>query len=199
MIGANYYLVIKIIISTFAPLKPETIQTVDYLRQFSIPFIGLSTGNHQFEFEIDDAFFVCFENSDVRQAHVKISLDLDKQERMMVLQFRLNGAIRVTCDRCLEEFDFPVNSNELYFVKFGHEHKEEEDNVLVITENETHLDISQLLYDYLMLSLPYRIVHPEGEDGNSGCDPGALERIERLSADKPTDPRWDALKDLQTD
>ncbi len=199
MIGVNYYLVIKIKISTFAPLKPETIQTVDYLRQFSIPFIGLSTGNHQFEFGIDDAFFAYFENSDIRQAHVKINLDLDKQERMMVLQFNLAGTLRVTCDRCLEEFDFPVNSNELYFIKFGHEHREEEDNVLVITENETHIDISQLLYDYLMLSLPYRIVHPEDDTGNSGCDPGALERIERLSADKPTDPRWDALKDLQTE
>ena len=131
MIGVNYYLVIKIKISTFAPLKPETIQTVDYLRQFSIPFIGLSTGNHQFEFGIDDAFFAYFENSDIRQAHVKINLDLDKQERMMVLQFNLAGTLRVTCDRCLEEFDFPVNSNELYFIKFGHEHREEEDTFLL--------------------------------------------------------------------
>ncbi len=170
--------------------------TVDYLRQFVIPFIGLTTGNHQFEFEIDDKFFASFEYSEIKQAWVSVSLDLERQERMLVLNFLLSGTIRVTCDRCLDEFDLPVKSAEEFFIKFGPEHKEESDNVLIIAENETHIDLAPLLYDYLSLLVPFRVVHPDNDKGESLCDPEVLKRIEQLSVHKEKDPRWDALKDL---
>ena len=189
-------MLITILISTFAPLKPETTLTVDYLRQFVIPFIGLTTGNHQFEFEIDDKFFASFEYSEIKQAQVSVSLDLERQERMLVLNFLLSGTIRVTCDRCLDEFDLPVKSVEEFFIKFGPEHKEESDNVLIIAENETHIDLAPLLYDYLSLLVPFRVVHPDNDNGESLCDPEVLKRIEQLSVHKEKDPRWDALKDL---
>lgn len=189
-------MLITILISTFAPLKPETTKAVDYLKQFVIPFVGLSAGNHQFDFEIDDKFFASFEFSEIKQAHVSVNLDLERQDRMLVLNFLLSGTIRVTCDRCLDEFDLPVKSDELYFIKFGPEHKEEDDNVLIIAENETHIDLAPLLYDYLSLMVPYRVVHPDGENGVSLCDPEVLKRIEQLSVHKEKDPRWDMLKDL---
>jgi len=169
---------------------------VDYLKQFVIPFVGLSTGNHQFVFEIDDKFFASFEYSEIKQAHVSVNLDLERQERMLVLNFLLSGTIRVSCHRCLDEFDFPVQSNEEYFIKFGPEHKEEDGNVLMIAENETHIDLAPLLYDYLSLMVPYRIVHPDGVNDVSLCDPEVLKRIEQLSVHKEKDPRWDMLKDL---
>jgi uncharacterized protein len=189
-------LVLTILISTFAPLKPETTRTVDYLKQFVIPFVGLSVGNHQFDFEIDDKFFASFEDSDIKQAKILVGLELERQERMLVLNFLLSGTIRVSCDRCLGEFDMPVKSTEEYFIKFGSEHKEEDDNVLVITENETHIDLAPLLFEYLSLLVPFRVVHPDDEKGVSLCDPEVLKRLEQLSAHKDKDPRWDALKNL---
>jgi len=189
-------LLITILISTFAPLKPETTKTVDYLKQFVIPFVGLSAGNHQFDFEIDDKFFASFEYSEIKEAGAHVRLDLERQDRMLVLNFTITGTIRVLCDRCLGEFDMPVTCEEEYFIKFGHEHKEEDDNVLVISENETHIDIANLVYDYLSLRVPYRVVHPDDENGVSLCDPEALARIERLSARKENDSQWDALKNI---
>ncbi len=189
-------MLITILISTFAPLKPETPLTVDYLKQFVIPFVGLSTGNHQFEFEIDDKFFASFEYSEIKEARAHVNLDLEKQDRMLVLNFSITGAIRVICDRCLGEFDMPVTIEEEYFIKFGHEHKEEDDNVLVISENETHIDITSLIFDYMSLQIPYRVVHPDDVNGISQCDPEVLARIEQLSAHKEKDSQWDALKDL---
>lgn len=169
---------------------------MDYRKQFVIPFVGLSAGNHQFDFEIDDKFFALFEYSEIKEAQAFVKLDLERQDRMLVLNFAITGTIRVTCDRCLGGFDMPVVSNEEYFVKFGHEHKEEDDNVLIISENETHIDIASLIFDYLSLQLPYRVVHPDDDNGISQCDPEALARIEQLSAPKEKDSQWDALKDL---
>jgi len=189
-------LLITILISTFAPLKPETIIAVDYLKQFVIPFVGLSAGNHQFEFEIDDKFFASFEYSEIKKARVKVSLDLNKQERMLVLNFKLSGTLQVLCVRCLDEFDMPVEIFEEYFIKFGPEHREEDDNVLVITENETHIDVAQLIFDYLSLSVPYRVVHPDDENGVSLCNPEVIKKIEELSARKENESQWDALKNL---
>ncbi|MHC1777335.1 MAG: DUF177 domain-containing protein [Lentimicrobium sp.] len=169
---------------------------MDYLKQFVIPFVGLSVGNHQFDFEIDDKFFASFEYSEIKQGLISVSLELERQERMLVLNFLLSGEIRVTCDRCLGEFDMPVKTKEEYFIKFGPEHKEEDDNVLIIAENETHIDLAPLLFEYLSLLVPYRVIHPDDENGMSLCDPEALKRIEQLSAHKEKDPRWDALKNL---
>ncbi len=112
------------------------------------------------------------------------------------MNFIISGTLRLTCDRCLGEFDMPVKSEEEYFIKFGPEHKEEDDNVLIITDNETHIDIAPLLFDYLSLMVPYKVVHPDNEKGESLCDPEALKRIEQLSAHKEKDQRWDVLKDL---
>jgi len=169
---------------------------VDYLRQFVIPFVGLSAGNHQFDYVIDDKFFASFEYSEIKSANVKVRLDLAKTDRMLVLNFYMSGTIRTECNRCLDEFDFPVEGKEEYFIKFGAEHHEEDDNVLVITESETHIDVAPLIYDYVNLLLPFKVVHPEDENGNSQCNPDVIRRIQQFSAHKENDNRWDKLKDL---
>ena len=55
------------------------------LQQYSIPFTGLKPGIHQFEFGVDDSFFKEFEYSLVKSGKLKVDLDLEKQETMMIL------------------------------------------------------------------------------------------------------------------
>jgi len=57
------------------------------LQQYSIPFTGLKLGVHNFEFEVNDAFFGEFEYSLVKSGSLKVELELDKQETMMFLHF----------------------------------------------------------------------------------------------------------------
>lgn len=161
--------------------------------------MGLSTGNHRFSFTVDDKFFSSFEEAEIRQAKVNVELDLEKTERMLVLNFTFKGSIRVTCSRCLDEFDMPVDSTEEFFVKFGDEYREESDDVTVIPEGEAHFDIAPLLYDYLHLMIPYRVVHPDDEDGNTTCDMAVIERLNQLKGSGETDSLWDKLKDINLD
>ncbi|MEA5108957.1 hypothetical protein SDC9_24918 [bioreactor metagenome] len=169
---------------------------MDYLKQFVIPFVGLNAGNHRFNYVIDDKFFGSFDYGEIREASVQVDLEMNKMDRMLVLNFQMKGTIRVTCSRCLDEFDLPVGGKEEYFIRFGQAYSEEDDNVLIIPENETHIDISSLIFDYLHLMVPYRVVHPENEEGESTCNPEILKRLNELSSHGEPDSPWDKLKDL---
>lgn len=172
---------------------------MDYLKNFVIPFVGLSAGEHRFEFDIDDKFFANFEYSEINQAQVKVNLLLEKHDRMLVLNFLMEGTLRVTCSRCLDEFDMPVEGEEVLYIKYGTEFREEDDDVVIIPETESQINVAPFIYDYLSLMVPYRVVHPENEQGISQCDPDVIRRIESNPDQKEVDPRWDKLKDINLD
>ena len=169
------------------------------LKQFKIPFKGLSLGAHDYDWEVDNRFFEAIENPDVLDCKVWVNLRLEKQERMMVLEFDISGHLYVCCDRCLEKFNLPLNISENYFIKFGEEYKEESESILVIPETEYQIDISELIFDFISLAIPIKKVHLEDKEGNSTCSETALSRLAELSEQKRSDPRWDALKNIKLD
>ncbi|HNQ83836.1 MAG TPA: DUF177 domain-containing protein, partial [Bacteroidales bacterium] len=138
---------------------------MNYLRQYIIPFSGLKAGNYDYSFEIDGRFFEEFEYSEIREGKLHVDCLLEKQDRMMIFSFRIKGAVRVICDRCAGEFDWPVEGKQQLIVKFGQEHTEEAEDILVITEKEHELDLSQYLYEYIHLLVPIRKIHGTDENG----------------------------------
>jgi uncharacterized protein len=171
---------------------------VNYLNHFIIPFSGLKAGNHSFTFEIEDKFFEHFEYSEIKKGRVHVDCLLEKQVRMMVLYFDLDGSVRVPCDRCGEEFDLPVEGSQKLIVKFGADHQEESEDILVITEKEHELDVSQFLYEYVHLLLPIKKVHGTDENGKGLCDQDVIRYI-READEHPADPRWEVLRKLKDD
>lgn len=170
---------------------------MDKLKDYIIHFVGLSLGNHRFSYLIDDTFFAQFEDSEISRSAVKIELDLNKLERMMILTFNIEGTIGVNCSRCMDDFDLEISGREEFFVKFGDEYLEEDDNVLIIPDTEYQLDISNLIYDYLYLMIPFRVVHPDDESGNSTCNPEVIKRLEQMSHKEEPSSAWDKLKDFK--
>ena len=170
--------------------------TMGYLKQFVIPFSGLKAGNYTFTFEIDDRFFEHFEYSEITHGRVHVDVVLERQPRMMVFNFLIAGHVLVTCDRCGENFSMPMDGEEQLIVKFGPVHEEESDDILVITEDEHELDMSQFIYEYIHLLLPMRKVHSTDADGNSLCNEDVVNRIS-AEENHMADPRWEALKKLK--
>lgn len=162
-----------------------------------IPFRGLALEVHHFHYDIDAAFFEELENSELQQGDVKVDLALDRQERMLILDFDIRGSIEVDCDRCLEPFAYPVEGRRQLIIKFGDHYEEEDDDIMVIPEAEYQIDVSRHIYDYIFLMLPLRKVHPDDEEGNPTCNTEMLSRLERHSGQTTPDSRWDALNDLK--
>jgi len=169
---------------------------VDYLADFVIPFMGLSLENHTFDFEVNNAFFEHFEYSEIKKGKVSVEVILERQERMLIFGFKIQGSVEVTCDRCLDVFDHPVSGREQLIVKFGHERLEESDDVLMIPHTDYQIDLAPLIYEYINLLLPIRHVHPMNENGEYACDPEVTKFITETPEHENTDPRWEVLKGL---
>ena len=166
--------------------------------EFLIPVSGLALGSHSFRYEINDDFFGSREYSEVQQGTVDVTLDVDRQETMMTLNFGIKGTVRVACDRCADEFDLPIEDERVFYIKLGTENAEEADDVAVVPAEQHDFDISSLIYEFIILAIPMHRVHPEGQ-----CNPEVIAMLNREEAEPEEevadtiDPRWAALKDIK--
>lgn len=172
---------------------------MNVLKKLEIPFKGLLIGEHEYDFTISDSFFEAIEYSDIKHGDLSVHINLDKQSGMIVLNFSIQGAVTLPCDRCLEDFSFPIDAHEILIVKFGPERLEESDEVIVLPETDHSLQLWSFIYEYISLQIPYRKVHPDDENGNSTCNQELIEKIDQISKSNHSDPRWDALKDIKFD
>jgi uncharacterized protein len=165
---------------------------------YSIPFSGLKEGRHIFDFEIDNRFFEKFEESEVKEGGLKADVTLDKRSTHLDMMIRITGSVRICCDRCLEMFSHPVGCENRLLIKFGTNEDESDPDILYLSYGENELDLSQHLYEFIMLALPIRRIHPDDSQGNSTCDPAMIQKLEELRVDEAegSDPRWDELKKL---
>ena len=172
------------------------------LKQFSVPFTGLKLGSHQFEYELDDHFFNAFEYSLIKSGHLKVNLELDKQETMLILKFKVEGTLNLDCDKCLSEFAYPVNLYERQIVKFAEDELEsDDDEIISLNRKETAIDISGPLYEMINVAVPYI---KNCDQAGKECDQEMINRLENLAFDKQddeseqtSDPRWEALNKLK--
>lgn len=185
--------------SNFAVQKAKYQVKMRILEQYKIQFSGLNIGLHHFDFEIDDTFFELTASPDVKSGKLSVSVDLDKQETMMIFRINIKGTVELICDRCLDTFDHPLEIEEKLIVKQVVEVKESEDDTLMYIDMQEHtLDFSHILYEYISVSIPIQHIHPEIEPGVSGCDPEMIKKLEDFS--KPQfNSQWDALKGLTTE
>jgi uncharacterized protein len=172
---------------------------VNYLDRYTIPFWGLKPGVHAFDFEIDHLFFDRFEHSEIKSGNLTVHVDMEREERMLVLDFMIHGQVDLPCDRCLEPVSMIINGIEKLVVKLGDHFEEESDLVIMIQETEKVLDISSFIYEFVHLLLPARRIHPENEKGESTCSPEVLNKLRELSEQHVPDPRWDALNKIKED
>ena len=175
-----------------------------YLKQYKIPFSGLASGKHDFEFEVSDKFFDCFEHSLVKKGNLLANVSLQKQENMLIVNFDIKGEIKLNCDVCLAEFDSPIHFQERVIVKFIEEEWDNEtDEVIVLNKSDYELDISNLLYEYINVQVPYYAKCTE-QGENITCDPemlskitGSIDEESSESEEEQIDPRWAALKNIK--
>ncbi len=177
------------------------------LKLFTIQYVGLKEGEHNFEYHIDRSFFDYFEFDDFNNVDLHVSLDFVKKTTLMQLHFKVSGVVNVDCDLTNEPYDEPISGAFEIVVKFGHEYNDENEEILILPYGEYELNVSQYIYELIILSVPNKRVHPGVKDGTLKSE--ILDKLEELSLkdtdeeekddQSKTDPRWDSLKKLLTD
>ena len=167
---------------------------------YKIPFKGLKIGRHTFNYLIEKEFFDAYPYDEFIETKVDVEIDFNKKETILELHFVMQGIVRVNCDVSGEEFDLPVEGTYDLIVNFGNEFNDENDQILIIPHGEFELDVSQYIYEMIILSVPVKRVHPGVLDGTLKSK--ALEKLKELQNRKQNeqiDPRWEKLKGLIKD
>lgn len=161
-------------------------------KDYTIPFKGLSAGNHHYTFNIGKAFFESYEFFGSDTGRLTVELEMVKESNLLDFHFRINGVMKLTCDRCLSTYKQPVEGDFRLIIKFGETFSEVSDEVIVIPATETSIDVKQYIYEYINLLLPIKRVHQNESD----CNPEMIKKLHDLEKQE-NDPRWDVLKNLK--
>ena len=169
------------------------------LEMLKIDLKSLTDEETTLSFDLDDTYFAALDGADVKKGSLHVSVSIRKATGFFELLFHTVGTVIVPCDRCLDDMEQPVETDNRLIVKLGSEYSEEDD-IIVVPEDEGILDASWIIYEFVALVIPIRHVHAPGK-----CNPAMTKALEELSADRSSDeessqavdPRWEKLKNLK--
>ncbi|HJC26611.1 DUF177 domain-containing protein [uncultured Alistipes sp.] len=149
---------------------------MEVAQRYSIAFRGLKNGHHEFRFEVGKPLFEAFESTEIKDGACEVAVDMERSETMLMLGIRITGHVVVACDRCLEDCRIPIDFEGTLPVRFSEQEHEYDGEELWLVPGEEEVDLTQYIYESIVLSLPYQRVHPEGE-----CNPDMLKRFRIVS------------------
>lgn len=168
------------------------------LDHFSLPYSGMKDGEHQYSFTAGPEFFREFDQSPVQDGNVSILLHADKRPGIMDLAFQISGYVPAVCDRCLADIHLPLEGEFNLVVKTGVGESPDEE-VLFIQDGQANIDLSQLIYEYICLSMPLTNMYECEEENPPPCNQEVLKKLtdtENTGFHSGSSDLWEGLQQL---
>ncbi|MFM2385593.1 MAG: hypothetical protein RL660_350 [Bacteroidota bacterium] len=151
-------------------------------RDFEIAHIGLKPGEHEFNYQLQESFFEEFGQTEFRDANFDVKLLLDKKANFYYLKFGITGSITTACDRCGDDFTLALWDDfetviKIVDAEIVDERKVEDEEIIYLPHSANHIDVAEIMYENIVLCLPIQRVHADNEQGQSTCNPVALELL----------------------
>jgi uncharacterized metal-binding protein YceD (DUF177 family) len=164
---------------------------------YSINFKGLKLGKHLFSFQLGRSFFSAFEEGEIHNGELVARVSLNKQSRLLEFSTHIEGMVEIACDRCLEQFNFPVEFDGKLIVKIDASQESDSDEIIYLSENDFEVNLAQYLYESIYLSMPIERYHGMNGTSASDCDSDMVSLLgSHGHENQEVDPRWDKLKSL---
>ena len=156
---------------------------------YNVDLKNLSPGVHEFEYLLENKFFVDIDGTEVQKGKVKVHLTVKRSSMMFEMNFQIEGVVVVPCDRCLDDMEIPIDTHNRLVVKFGKEYAEESDEVVVIPEEEGAINLAWFLYEFIALAVPMKHVHAPGK-----CNKAMSSKLKKHTA-RSSDETEDDFED----
>ena len=167
------------------------------------------TDTAEYKYQLDNQFFLDLDAPEVQKGQVNVTLKVRKTSGVYQLNFHTEGKVVVICDRCLDEMDQPIETEDQLKVKLGAEYSEMED-IVVIPEEEGYINVAWFIYEFIALSIPMKHVHAPGKCNKEMVDKLSkhlrtvkdeedddFEGMEDVEEEpREIDPRWNELKKI---
>lgn len=169
------------------------------MKPLSIDIVGLDFKAHHFSYSLGDAFLQQYGQGYLPGGQFSVEIVLDKHETFIEADIKIDGTAKLTCDRSLEAFDFPLEVEKRILFKYGEEDTELTDEIILISRERSSLDLGQLVYEFIGLSIPMKKLHPRFQEEEDEADEGKIvysSSIDEAKGDE-VDPIWEKLKKLK--
>lgn len=171
-----------------------------FYRKYDINYIGLSIGKHSYTYHIDSDFMSFFPESLFQDLAIDLELDFDKQsQNLFLLNFQFKGFYYLSCDRCLDKLNYPVDYEHRMIVKIedGKEAENVDEDIIFLTSGDFRINVVDPVYQILNTQLPLRI---SCDMVKKQCNKAYIEKIDKLQdtgASAEIDARWEKLKNIK--
>mgnify|MGYP006354141255 FL=1 len=152
---------------------------MEQIALYKIAYKGLKVGSYTFDFKADNALFEAYETEEIKGGSCDVRVELSRTEAMLELNVSIQGEVICQCDRCLEDCPIAIDYNDNLLVKFSDETDYYDGEVMWISPAEDMVDLTQYIYESIVLSLPYSRVHQEGE-----CNPEMLASFSEITEEE---------------
>jgi len=166
------------------------------------------TDTAEFEYQLDNEFFAALDAPEVQKGQLEVTLNVRKTSGVFLLDFHTEGVVTVVCDRCLDEMEQAIETDDRLKVKLGEEY-DETDDMVIVPEEEGYINVAWFIYEFIALSIPMKHVHAPGKCNKdmvnklskhlrvSGDEEDEFEDLDELEKDSQSiDPRWNELKKI---
>ena len=168
------------------------------LETYKIDLKGLIENETVLDFDLQDDFFQSLDGSQLEHGKLHVSVSIRKMAGFYEVLFHTEGHVTVSCDRCLDDMEQPIEADNRLTVRLGDTNSDDDDTI-TIDENEGILDLSWFIYEFTMLAIPIKHVHAPGK-----CNSAMTQKLEELSGAvrsgeeeaEAVDPRWEKLRKL---
>ena len=165
---------------------------MDKVYGYKVDLKGMTEDAVSHRWQLSDDFFSAVHGPEIEKGQVDVALRVKRSSEGFELDFQFAGQVEVECDRCLEPMDLPIQGECSLRARLGDE-DDDDGELITVSENPGTLDLAWHLYEMVVLEIPIRHVHPEGE-----CKGDVMERLNQEGKEKQIDPRWAALEQLKT-
>ena len=158
---------------------------------------------------MDNLFLSELDAPEVQKGKVDVTLKVRKTSGVYQLDFHTEGHVVVICDRCLDEMEQPIETDDRLRVKLGAGYSEDDDMV-VVPEEDGYINVAWFIYEFIALSIPMKHVHAPGKCNKEMVDKLSkhlrtvkdeedddFEDMEEAQEEpREIDPRWNELKKI---
>ena len=167
------------------------------------------TDTAEYQYQLDNLFFAELDAPEVQKGKLNVTLKVRKTSAIYQLDFHTEGHVIVNCDRCLDEMEQLVETDDRMKVKLGAEFSEIDD-IVVVPEEDGYINVAWFIYEFIALSIPMKHVHAPGK-----CNKGMVSKLSKhlrvvkdeeddtfedmVDVEEETreiDPRWNELKKI---
>ena len=174
---------------------------------------NLSEGEHHFNFTEEPSVFE-IDTLDFA-SDVNVNVNLFKTVYQIELKVNIKVTLVLACDRCLDEYRYKVDNDFIVIFKSRYrethpdgciekagnamdeeepvfDDKSSDDNLIFISPDTKHIDITKDVRDYILLSVPLRKV-PEEKDGVCLYCNRRIEDLLKIYEHDSENPVWGKL------